>query len=77
MYKRVIEQAGPSSEYGQRAQSRINEAESAPAANTAPPPKPTATASPPKAAEPVDTADLPQRSRSDIDTTDLPGVKAP
>jgi predicted Zn finger-like uncharacterized protein len=76
LYKRVVEQAGPASEYGQRAQARIRETESASTATpTAAPaaPRPTATASP----SPVDTADLPGRSRPDIDTTDLPGVKAP
>jgi hypothetical protein len=76
LYKRVLEQAGPASEYGQRAQARIRESESsssstAPAAPAAP--RPTATAAP----SPVDTADLPGHSRPDIDTTDLPGVKAP
>ena len=75
LYKRVLEQAGPTSDYGQRAQARIRDGESTSAPTPAAPAaaRPTAAAAP----SPPDTADLPGRSRPDIDTTDLPGVKAP
>ena len=78
LYKRIAEQAGPASDYGQRAQARIRESENASGAGATPPsaaPKPTATAT--STPPPIDTADLPGHSRPDIDTTDLPGVKAP
>ena len=76
LYKRILEQAGPSTDYGQRAQSRINEGEgsSSPASPpAAAAPKPTATAT----AAPTSETPPPQRSRPDIDTSDLPGVTPP
>jgi predicted Zn finger-like uncharacterized protein len=72
-YKRVLEQVGPSTDYGQRAQSRINESErgNAAAAKTdAPSATVTSTAN----------SDMPAPSvptRPEIDTSDLPGVKPP
>jgi predicted Zn finger-like uncharacterized protein len=84
-YRRVVEQVGPSTDYGMRAQSRINEAERAAdtspstgspsnsgSANSGSAPQPTATS--------TSTSDLPATpppTRPDIDTSDLPGVKAP
>ncbi len=66
LYRRIVDQVGPSSDYGARAQARISEASSAPAA--AEPEKP-AEAAPP-AASPEPAKDAPH-----IDTTDLPGVQ--
>jgi predicted Zn finger-like uncharacterized protein len=63
LYRRIIDQVGTGSDYGARAQARINEA-SAPAASAEPGAAPTPT----KAAEPP--ADAPH-----IDTTDLPGAQ--
>jgi hypothetical protein len=66
LYRRIVEQVGTGSDYGARAQARINESAGAPAAApgaAAPTPAPSAApAEPPK--------DMPH-----IDTTDLPGVK--
>jgi tetratricopeptide (TPR) repeat protein len=56
LYRRVVEQVGPNSEYGARAQARINEAGSAPAARAAAPSEP-APAPPPEAPQ-IDTTDL-------------------
>jgi len=83
-YKRVLEQSGPSTDYGQRAQARIKQMEgagSAPAdgasngsasdgSTSSGSAAPTATATSDVPAEPP-------RTRPDIDTSDLPGVKAP
>ncbi len=80
-YKRVLEQSGPSTDYGQRAQARIKQSEgtgSAPSdgaskdssSSGTPAPTGTATATTDAPAEPP-------RTRPDIDTSDLPGVKAP
>jgi predicted Zn finger-like uncharacterized protein len=67
LYRRVVEQVGPGSEYGARAQSRINEASSAPAAAESA--KPVEAAPEPPAAAPEPPKDTPH-----IDTTDLPGA---
>jgi predicted Zn finger-like uncharacterized protein len=76
-YKRVLEQVGPSTDYGMRAQSRINDAErgssSSPSTAT---PNANATATPNATAD-SDLAAPPPRTRPDIDTSDLPGVKPP
>ncbi|HEY6077423.1 MAG TPA: tetratricopeptide repeat protein, partial [Polyangiaceae bacterium] len=64
LYRRVVDQVGPGSDYGARARARLSEAESAPAASTAPPDAP----APSPAPEPAPEA--PQ-----IDTTDLPGAR--
>jgi predicted Zn finger-like uncharacterized protein len=63
LYRRIVDQVGTSSDYGARAQARINEAGSAPAAAPAQPVEPAPTPEPPK--------DLPPH----IDTTDLPGAQ--
>jgi hypothetical protein len=76
LYKRVLDQAGPSTDYGQRAQSRITESEGTSASQSAPAaPKPTATAAP--APTPTTTSESPARTRPDIDVSDLPGVTPP
>jgi tetratricopeptide (TPR) repeat protein len=64
LYHRVVDQVGAGSDYGARAQSRINEASSAPTAAAAEPAAPSA----PTPAAPE--ADTPH-----IDTTDLPGAQ--
>jgi predicted Zn finger-like uncharacterized protein len=66
LYRRVVDQVGPSSDYGARAQARIAEAGSAPAAAAA------SAAEAPAAAPP--TASAPQKDAPQIDTTDLPGA---
>jgi tetratricopeptide (TPR) repeat protein len=71
-YRRVLEQAGPSSEYGQRAQARINETAGA---SKATPPSETSAPAPSPTPAPPDTAESPEHTRPDIDTSDLPGVK--
>jgi tetratricopeptide (TPR) repeat protein len=63
LYRRIVEQVGTSSDYGARAQARINEAGSGSAQPIAP-----AEAPPPAAPAPKAPDDVPQ-----IDTTDLPG----
>jgi hypothetical protein len=65
LYRRIVDQVGTSSDYGSRAQARINEAGSAPAAAPA---QPAAPAEPAPAPEPP--KDVPH-----IDTTDLPGAQ--
>jgi predicted Zn finger-like uncharacterized protein len=65
LYRRIVDQVGTSSDYGARAQARINEASSAPAAATSAPAPEAAPAAP---VEPP--AEAPH-----IDTTDLPGMK--
>jgi hypothetical protein len=62
LYKRIVDQVGTGSDYGARAQARINEANSAPAASEKAPEAPTPAPEPPQ--------DMPH-----IDTTDLPGMK--
>jgi predicted Zn finger-like uncharacterized protein len=68
MYRRVVQESGAGSSYGQRAQKRITEHEgggsSPPASEDVPPPAPQPPATPP----PSDTSDKPH-----IDTSDLPG----
>jgi tetratricopeptide (TPR) repeat protein len=59
LYRRVVDQVGSSSEYGGRAQARINEA---------------ASAEPEKPAE-APAAPEPTRDTPNVDTTDLPGVQ--
>ncbi|MDF3069443.1 MAG: repeat protein [Polyangiaceae bacterium] len=68
LYRRIVDQVGPSSDYGARAQARISEAAGAPAA--AEPEKPAEAPPAPAAPEPTPTKDAPH-----IDTTDLPGVQ--
>jgi hypothetical protein len=62
----VLEQAGPSSAYGQRASSRIAQANESPPSS----PPPTSTGSPPS--EPPETPPAPKEEQPHIDTTDLP-----
>jgi len=64
LYRRIVDQVGTSSDYGARAQARINEASSAPAAATSAPAPEVAPAAPEPPAE-----------APHIDTTDLPGMK--
>ncbi len=68
LYRRIVEQGGAASSYGQRAQSRINEAASAPAPAPAPPP--------PSSGSPAPTAPntAPNTAPPHIDTTDLPAA---
>jgi predicted Zn finger-like uncharacterized protein len=69
LYRRVVDQVGPSSEYGARAQARITEASSSPAP-AAEPEKP---AEAPPAAAP--SSPEPVKDTPHVDTTDLPGVQ--
>lgn len=68
LYRRVVDQVGPTSDYGARAQARINEADSAPAEKSEPGSAPAPTPTPAPTSEPA--PDMPH-----IDTTDLPGMK--
>lgn len=69
LYKRVLEQAGPGSTYGQRAAARIAQgAGAAPAAAPEPRPAPSPPPSPSPSPAPKPTSDTPE-----IDTSDLPG----
>ncbi len=68
LYKRVLEQAGPGTEYGQRAQARIAEAGKEGAAAA-----PTVTAAAPTAAPTPTSAPAPKPDQPNIDTSDLPG----
>ena len=68
LYRRLLDQAGPNSEFGARAQARIAQADAPNGANTVVAP-----------VAPVDIAparpDPPSTPPADIDTTDLPGAK--
>jgi tetratricopeptide (TPR) repeat protein len=66
LYRRIVDQVGAGSDYGARAQARINEASSAPAAA----PSPTQTP-PEKPAETAPAAPEPPKDVPHIDTTDL------
>jgi predicted Zn finger-like uncharacterized protein len=66
LYRRIVDQVGAGSDYGARAQARINEAGSAPAAAAAPD-KP----APDKPAELAPAAPEPPKDVPHIDTTDL------
>jgi predicted Zn finger-like uncharacterized protein len=66
LYRRIVEQVGTGSDYGARAQARINEGHNAPAAE----PAPAAAAPTPSVAAPEPPKDMPH-----IDTTDLPGAR--
>jgi hypothetical protein len=66
LYRRIVDQVGTSSDYGARAQARINDANSAPAHS--------AEKAPEGAPEPAPTPEPPQ-DMPHIDTTDLPGMK--
>jgi predicted Zn finger-like uncharacterized protein len=68
LYRRIVDQVGTSSDYGARAQSRITEGNSAPAA--AAPAQPAA-AAPAQPAEPAPAAPEPPKDVPHIDTTDL------
>jgi len=68
LYRRVLEQAGPGTEYGQRAQARIAEAAKDGGEQSAPAPAPTP--APTQAPTPAPTAPPDQPH---IDTSDLPG----
>jgi len=70
LYRRIVEQVGPSSDYGARAQARINESASAPVAPAAPVSGDAAPAPVPAPAAPEPPKDTPH-----IDTTDLPGAQ--
>lgn len=69
LYHRIIDQVGTGSEYGARAQARINEAGSASAPAAAAPAEPAKPAAPAPAPAPAPPSDAPV-----IDTTDLPGA---
>jgi Flp pilus assembly protein TadD len=72
LYRRIVEQAGSASDYGARAQARITEANSSPAATSEPGPgSPTAAPAPSAAPSPPD----PPKEAPHIDTTDLPGAQ--
>jgi tetratricopeptide (TPR) repeat protein len=68
LYRRLLDQAGPNSEFGARAQARIAQVDAPSGANTVVAP-----------VAPVDIAparpDPPSTPPADIDTTDLPGAK--
>jgi hypothetical protein len=66
LYHRIVDQVGTSSEYGARAQSRINEGSSAPSAAPAQP-----VAEKPVEAAPTPAAPEPPKDVPHIDTTDL------
>jgi predicted Zn finger-like uncharacterized protein len=70
LYRRIVEQAGSGSDYGARAQARINEASSSPPSAAEPTAAPPAAAPLPSAAPPEPPKDVPH-----IDTTDLPGAQ--
>ncbi|HEY4104408.1 MAG TPA: tetratricopeptide repeat protein [Polyangiaceae bacterium] len=73
LYRRLLEQAGPNSEYGAHAAQRIAQGEgSGSGSNTA---APSTTDTAPPAPKPAPTTDTPATPPSDIDTTDLPGAK--
>lgn len=65
LYRRIVDQAGAGSDYGARAQARINEAAASPAS-----PAPTAPAAAASDAETEAPKEAPH-----IDTTDLPGMR--
>jgi predicted Zn finger-like uncharacterized protein len=69
LYRRIVDQVGAGSDYGARAQARINEAGSAPAAGAAPPTPPGAEK--PAEAAPAPAAPEPPKDVPHIDTTDL------
>jgi hypothetical protein len=66
LYHRIVDQVGVGSDYGARAQARINEAGSALAAAPSPAP-----AAPEKPAEAAPAAPEPPKDVPHIDTTDL------
>ncbi len=66
LYRRIVDQVGASSDYGARAQARINESGSAPAAAA-----PAQPAAPTPPAEPAPAAPEPPKDVPHIDTTDL------
>jgi predicted Zn-dependent protease len=70
LYRRIVEQAGSGSDYGARAQARINEASSSPPSAAEPTAASPAAAPLPSAAPPEPPKDVPH-----IDTTDLPGAQ--
>ncbi len=67
LYRRIVDQVGTSSDYGARAQARIAEGSSAPAAVAAP----AQAAAPEKPAEAAPPAPEPPKDMPHIDTTDL------
>ena len=69
LYHRIVDQVGTGSDYGARAQSRINESASAPAA--AAPAAPAVSAEKPAEAAPAPAAPEPPKDTPHIDTTDL------
>lgn len=74
LYRRLVEQAGSSSEYGARAAARIAQGEGSPGGSTAPTTAPVDT--PPAAPKPAaPSPEPPATPPAGIDTTDLPGVK--
>jgi tetratricopeptide (TPR) repeat protein len=66
LYHRIVDQVGTSSDYGARAQARINESANAPATGTASP-----AAEKPAEAAPTPAAPEPPKDMPHIDTTDL------
>ena len=70
LYRRIVDQVGAGSDYGARAQARINEAASAPPAAAAPAPGQPAPEKPAEAA-PAPAAPEPPKDVPHIDTTDL------
>jgi tetratricopeptide (TPR) repeat protein len=70
LYRRIVDQVGTGSDYGARAQARIAEAASTPAAAVEPTAAPSAAVAAPSAAAPEPPKDVPH-----IDTSDLPGAQ--
>ncbi|HWZ91192.1 MAG TPA: zinc-ribbon domain-containing protein [Polyangiaceae bacterium] len=70
LYRQLLEQAGPSSQYGAHAAARIAQGEGSSGAS----PAPTETAHPQKPAA-APTSEAPSTPPADIDTTDLPGAR--
>jgi tetratricopeptide (TPR) repeat protein len=75
LYKRVLEQAGGSSSYGQKAAQRISEGESSPAPPTSAAPKASDNAKDDKPAPDKPKDDKPKDDKPEIDTSDLPGFQ--
>jgi len=75
LYRRVVEQVGPSTDYGQRAAARIAEGSGSESSSSkAAPPAPTSPSA--STATSAPTAAAPGTTPY-IDTSDLPGVNAP
>ncbi|HEX3774659.1 MAG TPA: tetratricopeptide repeat protein [Polyangiaceae bacterium] len=75
LYRRLLEQAGPGSEYGAHAAQRIAQGEGSSSGSNTAAPSETDSAPPAPKPAPAPTTDTPATPPSDIDTTDLPGAK--